>query len=637
MVRRLTYILCTTILAFCSTGMKAQTELRDTLITFGMIEQPVDSLVTDSDFLYKYDPKDNLHVAVSAGVSISLSENTHKATIFESQRPSFQIEFGKYFYPSFGMRVTLGYKPQVGRAEWELADHNSIPTMVYKPYKDGTGKQVVTNPFGTYKFNVFSAYLDGLINLTTIILPYREHRFLNIVGILGIGYNRTFGFEESKLASWRQLQLESPQNPVPVYTADGKPVYAYRTHDDDALGNDASKGYEVDTRHYNYLAAHVGLQARFRVSDPIDFIFEATYNGTDDEYNGFVYNRVYDAYVDLQFSVLYHFKDQYNHNRFRFLNNTRAVKYENLTRALQRERKRAATNTSMVRKEVPIETLTEQLQTTISFYIDRYYITEAQKKNVKSVANFLEDHPDINLVITGYADVQTAYPQYNMRLSKKRATAVYDMLTKEFKVDPKRLRMEFKGDKEQPYSTVNEWNRAVVFRMESKDAKTTDSNVDNIYDIIKGGTVADSLVVIDNEQDIMKYRGNNKIHKVIIEEGITEIPDSAFQGCWGLREVVIPEGIKRIGKNAFNGTILQKVTLPATLDTIDDEAFLNSSIVEVDIPSGHKPLLGKRVFGATDRFIIRVKVPSSAIEKFRQDSEWRRCENITNIGAYWNK
>ena len=116
--------------------------------------------------------------------------------------------------------------------------------------------------------------------------------------------------------------------------------------------------------------------------------------------------------------------------------------------------------------------LTEALQTTISFYVDRYYITDAQKKNVKSVAKFLETHPDINLIVTGYADIETAYPAYNLRLSQKRAKTVYDMLVDEFNVPKNRLRIDYKGDTVQPYESVNEWNRAVIFFLDRDGGKS---------------------------------------------------------------------------------------------------------------------------------------------------------------------
>ena len=105
------------------------------------------------------------------------------------------------------------------------------------------------------------------------------------------------------------------------------------------------------------------------------------------------------------------------------------------------------------------------LDMTISFIIDKSDISDIQKRNVEAVANYLKSRDDINLVVTGYADVQTAYPEYNLKLSQRRAQAVYDMLVNEFGVDPSRLSMDYKGDTIQPYLLKNEWNRVVVFQI----------------------------------------------------------------------------------------------------------------------------------------------------------------------------
>jgi outer membrane protein OmpA-like peptidoglycan-associated protein len=55
---------------------------------------------------------------------------------------------------------------------------------------------------------------------------------------------------------------------------------------------------------------------------------------------------------------------------------------------------------------------------------------------VQALVEYLNRYPDVNVVIVGYADAQTANPAYNLRLSERRARAVYDMLVKEFRVDP---------------------------------------------------------------------------------------------------------------------------------------------------------------------------------------------------------
>ena len=47
-------------------------------------------------------------------------------------------------------------------------------------------------------------------------------------------------------------------------------------------------------------------------------------------------------------------------------------------------------------------------------------------------------------------------------MSKKRAQAVYDTLTKTYGIDKSRLAIEAEGSSEQVYD-VNNWNRIVIF------------------------------------------------------------------------------------------------------------------------------------------------------------------------------
>lgn len=524
------------------------------------------------DYLHHYGFWDNWFIGAQVGISHSMSENTRFGDFFKAERPSFTFQVGKFFFPSFGMRLTAGYKPQRGRANWELCD-------------------LWPETYGFYDFNVFAGYVDGLVNFTNILFPYSENHKFNVIGILGLGYNRSFGFDKDKINTWDK--------------------------------------YHVETTPGNYFAAHAGLEATYAITKSLDLSLEATFNGTDDWYNGVEFDRVYDTYFDVQVGLKYHFKDQHGHHRFKYISGLSQDVLNIYNDKIADEKANLEKLAKPVLVEVEKPKFGEQLQTTISFYIDRYYITDAQKRNVASVAKFLENHPNVNLVVTGYADVETAYPEYNKRLSQKRAKAVYDMLTKEFGVSTDRLRMDFKGDAVQPFGTVNEWNRAVVFLMESADH-------DNVYDIVSRDKATETQVVIPaGTINPELYRGRKDITKIIISEGVTEIPDGAFEGCWALAEVVLPKSLKRIGAKAFNGTILQRVELPSQLEYIGDEAFQNSSMVEIDIPSGHKPTLGKDVFSTADKFILRVIVPARSITTFKADKEWNRADNITNIGAYW--
>ncbi|MBR0047446.1 MAG: OmpA family protein [Bacteroidaceae bacterium] len=415
---------------------------------FGQGYQVVDSLSSrtklDQDSLYyddwayldDYHFWDNIFISGQIGVSHSMSENTRFGNFFGNERLSFNIGVGKWFYPSFGMRITAGLHPQVGRAEWSISE-------------------AYPETFGNYTYNMFSGYVDGLVNLTNVVLKYKEDRMFNLVALFGFGYNHTFGFDKEKCAIM-SAGLD----------ANHKPRY------NNPEAGERIMGYDVDTRPGNYFAAHVGLQGRWKVSAAWDIVGEVTFNGTDDKYNGHEYDRVYDTYFDVLVGAQFHFKDCHGRRRFHYVKNLNAAVIERLERMRSDENERLAEANMAVPEIFEKLKFNEALQTTVSFYVDRYYITDAQKKNVKSVATFLATHPDINLVVTGYADIETAYPAYNLRLSQKRAQAVYDMLVNEFHVPTNRLRIDYKGDTVQPYTSVNEWNRAVIFFLDRNGGKS---------------------------------------------------------------------------------------------------------------------------------------------------------------------
>ena len=85
--------------------------------------------------------------------------------------------------------------------------------------------------------------------------------------------------------------------------------------------------------------------------------------------------------------------------------------------------------------------------------------------NIDRMARYLKNHPEARLELVGYADKETAYPEYNMKLSQRRVNAVRDYLVKECKIDPSRLITDAKGDTQRVYNEDYRWNRAVVMKV----------------------------------------------------------------------------------------------------------------------------------------------------------------------------
>ncbi|HJC96518.1 MAG TPA: OmpA family protein [Candidatus Phocaeicola gallinarum] len=384
------------------------------LPSFAQAEKKVDiaSIKADSVTVLKpYKAKDNWFFGVYAGTNFSFGENT-------------RFNKGKMFGPSFGLSVGKWFSPAVGaRLRWAiLQQHHMVNTEMEALRSD-------LDP--VYKHGMTSVFFDGLFNFNNIFSRYREDSRFNVIGVLGIGFNSAFGFSDNS-ADW------------------------------------TNTGYEIDTDGGTYLAIHAGLMLNYKLNNAIDLNLEATYNATDDAYNGVRYDRKYDGYMYIVAGMTWHFKDQYGDRRFRYVMMTDQAKIDELNRQINDQRAQLVPPPPVTKVEEKVVE-NEVLNMTVSFIIDKYNITDLQKDNVKAAAKYLEDHPDVNLIITGYADVQTAYPAYNLRLSKRRAEAVYNMMVDEFNVDPSRIRVDYKGDTIQPYQKKNEWNRVVVFITEPRN------------------------------------------------------------------------------------------------------------------------------------------------------------------------
>lgn len=384
---------------------------------------------------YLSDQVQNTFISLYGGLSLSMGENTRFTNFFSVTRPSFKVSVGRFFYPQFGLRGSIEYLNQRGRAEWEVAQI--------------LDKEGVMD--GNYNFSMASVFLDGLVNFHNVFWKYRDDRRFNLIGYFGLGAFYTFGFDKDKLAFLADpVTKDGVHHPTWAYNVDGDPHF--------------------------YFAGHAGLIATYMLNDAWDISFDVSFNGTDDAYNGIRFRRVYDTYVNVMAGFSYHIKSRAGKRRLQYSHYTD----EDVVTVLNRQIYEL--NDSLEEARKPIVKMEEKvaynemLQTTVSFYIDKTFITDAQKRNVRSVAKFMENHPDLDVVVTGYADVQTAYPKYNMMLSKKRAQAVYDMLVNEYNIDPSRLTMEYKGDQEQPFTIVNEWNRAVVFILKPHAAQNADTD-----------------------------------------------------------------------------------------------------------------------------------------------------------------
>ncbi len=103
----------------------------------------------------------------------------------------------------------------------------------------------------------------------------------------------------------------------------------------------------------------------------------------------------------------------------------------------------------------------EPLRRDIFFTIRATQVVGDELRKVEDIANYLNENPDANVVITGYADKGTGNVEINTRLSQKRADAVATLLRTKYGIAASRISTAAKGHFEQPYAE-NDKNRVSI-------------------------------------------------------------------------------------------------------------------------------------------------------------------------------
>ena len=96
----------------------------------------------------------------------------------------------------------------------------------------------------------------------------------------------------------------------------------------------------------------------------------------------------------------------------------------------------------------------------IFFDLAKADIKDEQAGKIDKIMEWANEHPKANIVLTGYADKETGNAGVNKRIAKQRANAVKKALV-EKGIAEDRLKIEVKGDTEQPFAN-NDDNRAVI-------------------------------------------------------------------------------------------------------------------------------------------------------------------------------
>ncbi len=133
-----------------------------------------------------------------------------------------------------------------------------------------------------------------------------------------------------------------------------------------------------------------------------------------------------------------------------------------------------------------------------------------------------------------------------------------------------------------------------------------------------------------NYEDVAPwYSQKDKIQKVVIENGVTNIGDYAFLDCSGITFVTIPNSVTSIGQDAFYGCSgLTSVTIPNSVTSIGGGAFYGcSGLTSVTIPNSVTSIGGGAFYGC--RCLTSVTIPNSVTSI--EASAFSKCTSLTSI------
>jgi outer membrane protein OmpA-like peptidoglycan-associated protein len=312
---------------------------------------------------------------LQGGLGLSYSVGGHDG-IGSLLSPAGEVAVGKYFSPKLGARLAIG--------GWQGRVNNGSPRSFYHG----------------------QATVDGLWNISQTFSE-RLNRPVDLGLVVGVGFDRSYGYNASSFL------------------------------------------------------ARAGLQMSVRLSPVFDFNVEALAHGVSDRWNG-LDDHSFDSYVNLLVGVTYRLGTGYKCKSCQpeVFDNDRI----NECRAPKRDTvyiERIVEKPVVVEQPAPQPVVAETLQRNVYFDLNKTNIRANQEATVREVGEFLQRHPDAKASLMGYADKGTGTAAINTRLAEQRANTVSQELQKTYGISASRLTVGSRGDLEQPFSH-NESNRVVL-------------------------------------------------------------------------------------------------------------------------------------------------------------------------------
>jgi outer membrane protein OmpA-like peptidoglycan-associated protein len=369
----------------------------------------------------EYVPNPYWYVQIQGGAQYTLGEIDFKDLI----SPNVQVSVGRQFSPIFGARLSVN--------AWQSRAGIELEPFQY-PEVAGEGAQsstTATRLGGTmkWKWMYVAPGIDLTFNLSNAICGYNPNRVFNLSAFIGGGANIGWGMD--KESNWENAAIAAA-----YYKYSGQP--------------ENISYYWEGTKVRAY--GRAGLAADFKVSDAVSLGLEVNANTLSDRYNGKKANN-WDWYFNALAGVKINLGPTHTTRTIEPPKPVERIVEKVVEKIIEKPCPPVEPTNAVVVKE--------PFRRDVFFRINQTTVAKKELVKVQEVADYLNANPNATVEVTGYADRGTGNPRINSRLSKQRAQAVFNLLTKKHKIAASRIKVDYKGDTIQPFAVEVE-NRVAI-------------------------------------------------------------------------------------------------------------------------------------------------------------------------------
>ena len=375
----------------------------------------------------EYVPNPYWYIQIQGGAQYTLGEIDFGDLI----SPNVQVSLGRQFSPIFGARLSVN--AWQSRAGIDLTGFNFYEVEGLMDGKHTAALKTRDGGTVKWKWMYVAPGIDLTFNLSNAICGYNPNRVFNLSAFIGGGANIGWGmdkesnrehfdlvdqyYKETKVAGNIPENLE--------YVWEGTKVRAY---------------------------GRAGLAADFKVSDAVSLGLEVNANTLSDRYNGKKANN-WDWYFNALAGVKINLGPTHTTRTIEPPKPVERIVEKVVEKIIEKPCPPVEPTNAVVVKE--------PFRRDVFFKINQTTVSKKELVKVQEVADYLNANPNATVEVTGYADRGTGNPRINSRLSKQRAQAVFNLLTKKHKIAASRIKVDYKGDTIQPFAVEVE-NRVAI-------------------------------------------------------------------------------------------------------------------------------------------------------------------------------